>query len=263
MYINPKLIVKYFHYLLHSYYIVAERTDVPVAGVSSYVFDTAEEASLEFTAVVADVADELEKCDNKHINKVKTVCYNLKTTQGKPVLSANDKEKIKTSKSMFDIFEVIDPHWRWNSHRLLFLIIKRVQSPKALELLENFRRKINYQIKIKNICTYFQQSKKPPPVGYTRMEAIIDKDYSEISLEEFSELEEFVNQYLDIIQPPIKVSPSESIEVVWLVSIEMVESLCSKVFQYKEVFAYKSFKSLKIGGVDILNATSQPLLQVC
>ena len=213
--------------------------------------------------MVADVADELEKCDNNNINKVKTVCYNLKTPHGKPMLSSNDKEKIKTSKSMFDIFEVIDPHWRWNSHRLLFLIIKRVQSPKALELLEKFRRKINYQIKIKDIYKHFQHSKQPVPIGYIRMEAIIDKDYSDISLEEFSELEEFVNQHLGVIQCPVEVNQSKSIEVVWLVSIETVDSLCSIVFQYKETLLHKSFKSLKIGGVDILNAASQPLLQVC
>ena len=212
--------------------------------------------------MVADVAGELEKCDNKDINKVKTVCYNLKTPNGKPVLSSDDKEKIKTSNSMFDIFAVIDPHWRWNSHRLLFLIIKRVQSSKALELLEKFRRKINYQTKIKSIYTHFQHSKQPVPIGYTRMEAIIDKDYNDISLDEFSELEDFVHKYLGIIQCPVEVNQSKSIEVVWLVSIEAVENLCSKVFQYKEVFLCKSLKSLKIGGVDILNVTSQPFLQV-
>ena len=238
-------------------------TDLPAPSVRSDLIDTAEEASLEFTAVVADVAGELEKCDNKDINKVKTVCYNLKTPNGKPVLSSDDKEKIKTSNSMFDIFEVIDPHWRWNSHRLLFLIIKRVQSPTALELLEKFRRKINYQIKIKDIYKHFQHSKQPVPIGYTRMEAIIDKDYSDISLEEFSELEKFVDQHLGIIQCPIEVNQSKSIEVVWLVSIKAVDSLCSIVFKYKETLLCKSFKSLKIGGIDILNATSQPLLEVC
>ena len=212
---------------------------------------------MDFSAVVADVVAELENCVNKNIEKVKAVCYNLKTPQDKPVLSVNDKKKIKSCESMYDIFEVMEPHWSWHSHRLLFIIIKRVKCPEALGLLEKFNKKINYQMKIKSIYKHFEHNKLPVPSGYVRMVAIIDKDYDDISLEEFSELEEFVSTYLGIIQCPYKVNQSQSIEVIWLVSIEAADTLRSKILQHKEIFLQKSFLYLKIGDTDILNTKSQ------
>jgi len=78
----------------------------------------------------------------------------------------------------------MEPHWNWSSHRLLYTIIKRVNAPRAIEVLEKFERKIDYQMKLQDVHEHLRKIKMPPPVGYYKMMAIINKDYSEITLEE-------------------------------------------------------------------------------
>ena len=209
----------------------------PAPNISSKLFDTEVVARQDFSAVVADIAAELEKSVDKSIKKVKIVCYNLTIADNMPLLSADDKEKIKHCNSIYDIFEVMSPHWSWNSHRLLFIIIKRVKSSEALELLTQYRKKIDYQMKIENIYKYCKQNKSPVPFDYVRMKAIIDKDYNDITLEEFSELEEFANRYLGINQCPFEVNPSQSIQVIWLISQKQLIVYAQKHFNIKRLFS--------------------------
>ena len=68
---------------------------------------------------------------------------------------------------------------------------------------------------------------------------------------------------LNIICSPNEVNQSQSTEVIWLVPIEAVDSLCSKVIQYKEVFLQHSFIYLKIGNIEIINAKFHGLPKVC
>ena len=51
--------------------------------------DTPDEASIEFGAVVSDIAEELNKCINKNesLNKIKLVYYQIATVQNTPLLS--------------------------------------------------------------------------------------------------------------------------------------------------------------------------------
>ena len=222
--------------------------------------NTPNEASIEFSAVVADIAEKLDKCVNKNINKVKVVCYNLKTKYGNALLSQSDKEKIIKCKSIYGIFEIVHPHWRWNSHRLLLVIINRFECPEALELLQKFKKKIDYQMKIKEIYAHIQCNRLPFPKGYAEVEAIIGKDYNKVTLEEFSLLEEFVDKHLGIIQCPFEVNPAQSVQVIWLICIEAVDSLCSRAFECKEAFLQNSFTYLKIGDIDILNTSQVSLI---
>ena len=161
---------------------------------------------------------------------------------------------------MYGIFEIVHPHWRWDSHQLLFIIIERVKCPKALELLQKFEKKIDYQMKIKKIYAHIQCNRLPVPEGYAEVEAIIEKDYNDVTLKEFSDLEEFVYKYFDIIQCPFEVNPSQSVQVIWLVYIEAVDSLCSRAFECKEAFLQNSFTYLKIGDIDILNTSQVSLI---
>ena len=214
--------------------------------------------------MVADIAEKLNNCVNTNTNtsidKVKTVCYNLTTSYDKALLSQNDKEKIKNCHSMYDIFEIMHPHWRWDSHRLLFIIINRVKCPEALKLLEKFKKRIDYQMKIKEIYAHIQCNRLPVPKGYTEVEAIIEKDYNDVTLKEFSVLEEFVHKYLNIIQCPFEVNPAQSVQVIWLVHIEAVDSLCARAFECIEAFLQNSFTSLKIGDIDILTSSQVSLI---
>ena len=135
----------------------------------------------------------------------------------------------------------MEPYWNWSSHRLLYTIIKRVDAPKAVNLLEKFKNKIDYQMKLKYVHKYLRKTKKQAPDGYYKMTAIINKDYSEITLEEGLKIEKFVSDCLGIEQACSDVSESQSIEMTWYIPDDAVERLCSKAFQHKNAFILQSF----------------------
>ena len=211
-----------------------------------------DDLSVEFGAVVSDIAEELEQCIQKKLEKLKLVCYHLTDGRNKLILSQYEKDQIKHSKTVYDIFEVVSPHWRWNSHRLLVTIIKRVKSPRALEMLDRFKKKIDYKSKLKSVHDLLERRNEPFPPGYCKMVAIVDKDYSEITLEEVSELEKFVEEYLGV-RGFSEVHPSNSVCVLWHVPIAAVKSLSTKARQYKDGFILESFLYLKIGDVIVFD----------
>ena len=149
-----------------------------------------DELSLEFSALVADVADILEKSIN--LNKLKLVCCIITTIEKSQILSEKESSQIQASKSVFDIFFLLRNHWRWDNHRLLYILIKRTGSQEAMDRLKQFRDKVDYTKKLNRLSEYFQSVRKPPPPGYTRMRAIIDKDYSEFTLTDCTELDKYL-----------------------------------------------------------------------
>ena len=221
-----------------------------------------------FIDVIAKIVKKLESLKHKNIDKVKTVCCNLAYDSDRPLLSANDKKKLKSCKSIKEIFRVMEPYWNWYSYRVLSIILKVVK-PKAVKLLEKYEKDMycnknklkeakkvekfgedmHCYAKIDYNYDYFQSSNVPVPTGYTRIIANIDKDYA---FEDFLELDRLVYIYLGIIQCPIKVDQSTSMEVTWLVSTEAVNNLCSQIHRFRAVLIHNSFVHLKINSIDIL-----------
>ena len=178
------------------------------------------------------------------------------------VLSHEDKEKIRNSKSITDIKNIMEPHWNWSSHYLLRVIIEKLKSTESLEELQKFDEKINKQMKL-TIIHETLQSNTNQFSGYCKMTAIINcqKDYSEITLEEGLEIEEFVYDYLGRTGAHSSKAydaydgdaPYTFIEMEWNVSTAAVDSLCSKATKRKDAFIRKSFLYLKIGSFTIIN----------
>ena len=219
-------------------------------------FTTPDEASREFDAVLDDIAKELNDSNEVDLGKIS---YHLTNGQGVPLLSQEAKDRITACKTICEIFTVLQAHWNWCSHRLLLDIINVVNSPKAQEILEKFEKKINNTMKLKFIYSKFKEL--PVPQGYRKMTAIVDKDYSEITLQEWSEIELTIFQCLGLLQPPSVINESQYVEVVWYICTEAVDSLKSKALQHKDL---KSFLFLQVDGVVIFNYTRKPpLSEVC
>lgn len=225
----------------------------PVSSSYASAARQLDQTSAEFAAVVADIAEELDKCINRNLKKIKLVCLHLTTSQNTPILSEEETQNIQTCDSMFDIFAILRPHWNYSNHRLLYTIIKRVNAPKAIDMLENFKAKIDYQMKLKDIAEYHRENKRPLPHGYYTMTAIVNQDYSDITLEDRLKIENFITETLDIIQPSIDVTESQSIKMVWYIPAIAKDSLCSKAFQCKEAFMLQSFLFLKISNTVIFD----------
>ena len=173
------------------------------------------------------------------------------------LLSQEDKKKIANSKSVCDIKDVMDPHWNWSSHRLLYMIIKQLKSAKSQEILQIFDRKINKQMKLEAIHKSLQPTITQAS-GYCKMIAILDlqKDYSEITLAEGLEIDEFVVDYLGEIGAHscrAYECTSVCIQMDWNISTAAVEDFCVEATKHKDAFVDKSFLFLKIGNFSIIN----------
>ena len=209
--------------------------------------------SLEFSALVADVAEILDK-SSTNLNKLKSVCYSITTTEKSLLFSDKESAAIRASHSVFDVFYELRGHWRWDSHPLLFTLIKRSGSKEALDKLKQFQNKIDYTKKLIELTSYFQSVQKPLPTGYTRMIAIIEKDYSDFTLKECQELDEYLTDFFG----SAAISPADykrynSIKVIWYIPIEAVSGVLSKAYQAKELFQLLSISYFEIDEVVIWN----------
>ena len=107
---------------------------------------------MDFNAAVFDIANILENKlkDTGDIEKFKCLCYGL-TTHDQLFFSAAEKDAIKACKSFHELFAEIHRSLRWDSHRLLKVIITRAGLPEAATRLEQFEKKIDYQMKLQDV----------------------------------------------------------------------------------------------------------------
>ena len=224
-------------------------------------FTTPDEANDEFNVTLSTIIRDLNANINQNDHKFQFLCYYL--VQKVSILSQKDKKQISNSKSFTDVKNVIDLHWNWSSHRLLLIMIEKLKSRKSLELLQEFDRKIDKQMKLKTVHEKLQP-KTTQSSSYCKMIAVLDcqKDYSEITLEEGLEIEEFVFDLLGPIGAHLSKAHSSTpeshyayafIEMEWNVSTAAVDALCAEAIKHKDEFVRKSFLSLRIGDFTVIN----------
>ena len=220
-----------------------------------------DELSLEFSALIADVAELLEK--SASLNKFKLVCCHITTTESSPVFSEKEISQIHASSSVFDIFFQLRNHWRWDNHRLLYTLIKRTGSQEAMDRLKQFRSKVDYTKKLNKLSEYFQSVRTLPPTGYTTMRAIIDKDYSEFTVKDCTEIDKYLAfAFGSATLNPADYEPSTSILVTWYIPTEAVSGLLCKAYQAKETFQLLSISFFEIDEVVVWNKKWPYSLQV-
>ena len=236
-------------------------TDSSVETEEGY-FTLPDEASKQFGTVVADVAEELSSTySEQNLEKVKNICYRFTNGHSTPLLSQKDKDRIKSCDDILGVFLVMQPYWNWCSHYLLMKMIQRFGSLKAKRILEKFEKRINYSMKLKTIYEKIMENKLQVPQGHCKMIAIINKNYSEVTLKEWLETELIIFECLDVPQPPSEINTSQGIETVWYISTAAVNSLRSKGEQHKEVLCKKSFIILQVGDTVVFDTSLRP--QVC
>ena len=205
------------------------------------------------------IVHELNANINPNDEAFKSACYYF--AHMIVILSQEDKDKVYNSTSFADIKNVMDPHWNWSSNHLLYIIIKKLKSARSLEMLESFDKKTSKQMKLKTVHENLQ-SKTTQSGDYCKMIAVLNcqKDYSEVTLEEGLDIDEFVFSYLGPIgAPSSKAYQSKSettnmyVEMEWNVSAAAVDALCAKATEHKAEFVKKSFLLLKIGNFTVIS----------
>ena len=197
-------------------------------------YNTPDDASIDFNAVVFDIAEILENT-LKHtgdVDKFKCLCYGL-TINDQLFFSTAEKDAIKGCKSFHALFSVIHHSMRWDSHRLLDSIILRTGLPEAAAKLEQFKKKIDYQMKLKDFFDSCGAKDEHPPEGYTEMIAIVKKDYTQITVGEYKEIEDFLSTHFNVL-PPYKRVKRHSVQFTWYIPIIAMPLLLQKAYQARE-----------------------------
>ena len=219
--------------------------------------------SIEFSGLVSDIADILNK-SSTNLNTLKLFCCTIENLEGSLLFSKQKGDEIHSSETIYDMFYHLRGHWRWDSHHLLYILIKRARSQEALQKLNQFKNKIKYTTKLKDLADSFQSMYKSPPLGYVKMIAIVEKDYSEFTLNDCKQLDEYLAKFYDgkTFLPP-NIENSNSIKITWYIPTEAVRGVLSKAHKNKKIFQVLSISFFQVDQVVIWNKKMPYYLKVC
>ena len=221
-----------------------------------------DQLSLEFSGLLVDVAEILNKSSTL-LNRLKLFCYTIENSERSLLFSKEKSAEIYSSKTIFDLFYHLRGHWRWDSHHLLYILIEKAKSQEALQRLSQFEIKIEYATKLKELAVSFQSIYNSPPPGYVTMIAIIDKDYSEFTLNDSKELDEYLARFYggSTFLPP-NIENFNSMKITWYIPTEAVRDVLSKAYEIKEIFQMLSIIFFQIDQVVIWNEKMPYYLKV-
>ena len=222
--------------------------------------------SIEFGTVVSEIADILESEIKTNLRKLATVCFSITSPGPTNSLTFTSQEmaKIKACSSVYDLFFELRGHWRYDDHPLLYAIVKQSGSKKAQEKLEQFRNKIKYYQKLVDLYDHHQSTSTLPPEGYTKMVAIVEKDYDTITKTDYEEIERMLLDYScggPALRPPTFL-PDHSIKIIWYIPTEAVSNVLKMAYQAMEMFSLLSISLFEVDGIIVWNK-KWPTLQVC
>ena len=204
-----------------------------------------ENLSHDFEILVDNIVKMLDK--SADLNTFKLICNNVISSEKSLLFSKKDIEKIHESDSISGVFQCLQSHWRWDSHRLLLTLIRFSNSECALQKLMDFKSKVHCERKLDEFSSYFQAVHNSLSPGYTKMRAIIEKKFSEFTLKECDELDEHLARAFGTItfRPPFY-EGLNCTEVTWHIPTECVSELLSKAYQARKLFKMLSVSFLRL-----------------
>ena len=230
--------------------IITEVNQVKLKPIHSSV----SKQSIEFGTLLSEIQDILENSPKLNLDKLKAICFSLTSTENSLMFNSQDVARIKACTSVHGMFYELRDHWRYDDHPLLYAIVKQSGSPEAMNKLQLFKNKIKYHRKLTELYDQSQFSRTPLPDGYTKMVAIFEKDYDEITLAECEEIQKMLKSYLGDPGPrPPSYDPSDSIIITWYIPIEAVGRVLEKVYKATSVFPVLSISYFEVYGIILWN----------
>ena len=204
---------------------------------------------------------ELKKNETENLDIIKDLCPHLSPEDDEKV-SFFSKDQLKAIDACNDIRRMFKEHlcdcWRWNEFTFLEEIIKFINSSDCKSLLSQYRQNIEYKMKLKIIFDHCKKEKCSPPEGYSEMVAIIkDKNFFEITLEEYNEIKEFTAKHCGVkswfLSPFVEMSPFCSVLIKWLVPLSAVSYMVRIATDNTDVFIGKNIVYLKISSIMVFD----------
>ena len=212
------------------------------------------EPTVEFGALVSDIQDILEEKFKSNLNKLKTICFNLRSKENALLFNSQEIAKIKECSTVYDLFFELRGYWRYDCHSLLLMMVKKSGSKEAMEKIKIFRSKMKSHQKLKEIYDHSQSGQTSLPDGYSKMVGIVEKYYDDITLEECEEIEKMLLSYFGgpALRPPTY-EPSDSIKITWYIPTEAVDEVLKRTHQATEIFPYLFISFFEVAGIVIWN----------
>ena len=219
--------------------------------------------SLQFSNLVCDVAEILNK-SSSNLDKLKLFYCTIRDSEGSLLFSKQKSAEIHSSKTIYELFYHLRGHWRWDSHYLLYILIENVGSQEAKQKLNQFKDSIKYTLKLEELSDSFQSIYKSPPPGYVKMIAIIEKRYSELTLNDCKELDEYLAKFFGgKAFLPSNIEKFKSIKITWYIPTEAVRGVLNKAHENEEIFKLLSISFFQIDQVVMWNKKTSYYLEVC
>lgn len=174
-------------------------------------------------------------------------------TENPLLFTEEESAAIQAGNSASNVFHHLQSHWRWDSYHLLSTLINLNKSQDALIELKKFEDEIDNSIKLNEFAHQFQSMRRDPPSGYTKMRAILDREYSEYTLKECKDLDMHLASAFGstTLRPPFY-EQSTSIEVTWHIPKGSVRGLLSRAYQAKALFQLLFVSFFEIDEIVIL-----------
>ena len=220
-------------------------------------------ATSEFACTVTYIENILmTKNMVENLNGIKNICCSLPISDSsdKPMFTIEQQKKINACSTVQDVFSKLQYHLRWDDHLILAAILDRLNSEECEELLAKFQSKIDCQMKLEQIFEECKKQMLEVPKGYDKIVAIVNKEYSQITKEEYDQLKYFIAKCCGIksyvLSPFLNMSQS-SLLLEWSVPSTAITHMVETATKNKDIFIKKSFVFLQITTTVILNNRNQ------
>ena len=219
---------------------------------------TPKQASSEFGILLINIIKELAKNEAENLESIKVMCscFMIKDDL---FFDEEQQEAINACSNIRTLLTTKLRHcWRWDDLSFLKRIVQSSDlADHYKQLLDNYEKKIYIQMKLQDIHEHCQQQKQNLPEGHHKMVAIVkNKIFSQITLEEYKELKDFISKNCEVdpyvICPFINASVS-SLLLEWLIPLTAVPHMIEMATINANVFITQNFVYLKISSTVIFD----------
>ena len=218
-------------------------------------------AKTEFAIVVGRIERILQSNESHNLDIIKSICGYLPISKGSDkMFSAEQLEEIDACRSIRESFRQLRYYWRWDDHLILTAILTSLESEECVELLGKYESKIDCQMKLEQIYKEYTEQKQEIPTGFSKMVAIVSKNYSTITKEEYDHLKYFISEHCGVepyvLSPFVKMS-SSSVLLEWMIPPTAVTHMVEMANNNKSLFIQSSFTFFQIGNITVLDIRNE------
>ena len=219
-----------------------------------------DEVSVEFGILLNEIVKELEKNKVENLHMLQTISAALTIQKNSKVHVFTDKqlEEIGACDSIRILLIYKLRHcYRWDDFTMLTKLMSKLEAKDCLNLLENFKVKVNSEMKLQQIYEHCKQKSVKFSAEYHKIVAIVDdKIFSKITKEEYDVLKHFVSEQCSVedyvISPVTKITVS-SLILEWYIPVTAVAHMIKIALNNKENFTKNCFVYLKISSTLIFD----------